>query len=208
MRRNLRPVPEQELADFARVVQARASDPDLFVPTFDPGETDRAGARPDSRRDTESDPLPEREGAGWLGELDAILREADEVRGPAPSTEQVIVKAPSAWNEVVDHLGPSDPSTAPPLRPAVSGARMSAPAQEGLPRYLEVLRSLVQEGGWLGTTAELSTLVGETPGQVFACLRDYRSALADSDIVVAPVETKDGWRWLAVDRAHLRSVRS
>ena len=60
---------------------------------------------------------------------------------------------------------------------------------------------------WVGTTAELSHLTGDSPERVFARLRAYRSDLAGQDIVVVPVETRSGWRWLAVDGSRLGPTR-
>jgi hypothetical protein len=66
---------------------------------------------------------------------------------------------------------------------------------------------LVRDEGWLGTTSELARLTGDTPEKVFANLRAYRTDLAGSDLMVVPVETKEGWRWLAVDRNRLHSSK-
>jgi hypothetical protein len=205
MRRDLRPLPEHDLAELTRIIQARASDPDIYIPTFDVGEPEASEPRAESQSLFLAPPPTEPQPSGWEDELDSIMREVDEVRRP-PSTRAAVAKVPSAWNEVIHHPGPIAPATARPAQ-AISGGRMSAEPADGLPRYLQVLRTLVRDGGWLGTTSELSSLIGDDPEKVFASLRAYRAELAGRDIMVAPVETKDGWRWLAVDRNRLSSTR-
>jgi hypothetical protein len=205
MRRNLRPVPEAEMAELTRIVRARASDPDISVPTFDVGELDppepRVEFQPTFIPTLPQEPQPNE----WEDELDSIMREVDEVRSPT-SARLPKAKVPSAWNEVVGHSEPVAPVVA-PLNASISGARMSSEAPGGLPRYLQVLRSLVRNGAWLGTTSELSSLTGDKPEKVFSSLMEYRSDLAGSNIVIAPVQTKEGWRWLAVDRSRVDSSR-
>ena len=204
MSRNLRPVPEQELVDFARVVEARVTDPDIFVPTVDlrhPGPHDPPsyghGPPPDSARQAaRSD--------GWEEEMSSIARDENETsRAEVPPVP--VVKAPSAWNDVVETLSPATPSPPPPS-PSISGGRRLPPVDEGLLRYVSAFRTLMNGGEWVGTTAELSHLTGDTPEKVFARLRAYRSDLAGQDIVVVPVETRSGWRWLAVDGSRLAGV--
>jgi hypothetical protein len=206
MRRNLRPLPDHELSEFARIVQARASDPDIFVPTFDIGEPSPPGPRAEFRPSIVAAPPPKPQANTLEEELEEIMREVDEVRRPA-SAQLPRAKAPSAWTEIV---GPSTPlaPTAAPLDASISGGRMASDPSDGsLPRYLQILRALVRNGGWIGTTSELSNLTGDKPEKVFARLREYRSDLAGSNIVIAPVETKEGWRWLAVDRSRLYSAQ-
>ncbi len=210
MRRNQRPVPDQELAEFVRVVEARVSDPDIFVPSHDVGESDASppsfASRPSAAPilpAVPSPPPPPRL-TRWETQLDSILREVDEVRGPAPPREAP-AKAPSAWTDVVEHLGPNVP-TVPRPNPSISGGRATPEPASGLPRYLNVLQGLVRGGGWIGTTSELSDLVGEKPDRVFANLRSYRSDLAGNDLLIVPVETREGWRWLAIDRHQLTSI--
>ncbi len=214
MRRSLRPLPEHELAEFTRVIEARASDPDILVPSCDVGDSYPRGVREVTRpRENDGEPEPRRippppptpGPVGWVEKLDSILREVDEVRRPVPSPI-LVAKVPSAWNDVV-HYSETAPPAVVPAKDSISGARAASGSADGLPRYLRVLRTLVQEGGWLGTTSELSSLTGDSPERVFARLRAYRSDLADSNIVVVPVETEEGWRWMAVDRNRLNSTR-
>jgi hypothetical protein len=204
MRRSLRPLPDHELADLVRIIEARVTDPDIFVPTFDVGESNLPEPRAGSRELVASIVPPDPPPNGWEAELESIMREVDEVRRPIPAREPV-AKAPSAWNEVVDHLDPVPRPVAPPNE-SISGGRMSPEPVGELPRYIRVLRALVRDGGWIGTTLELSRLTGDKPEKVSAFLRAYRSDLAGSNIVIAPVETKEGWRWLAVDRERLSST--
>jgi hypothetical protein len=221
MRRNLRPLPEHDLSDLARLIQARATDPDIVVPTFDVGEADtletrvesrptelRVELRPPERRAEPRPPLlladpPKPKRTGWIEELDSIMREVDRVRLPAPPRAPV-AKAPSAWNDVVEHLEPF-PTPVAPTKESVSGGQRSPEPGRGLPRYVQVLQGLMRDGGWLGTTSELSRLTGDSPEKVFANLRAYRTELAGNNVVVVPVETDLGWRWLAVDRSRLNT---
>ncbi len=204
MRRSLRAVPEGELAELTRIIQARATDPDAKIPLV--------SAEP-SAAPPRIEPLPSDAAATPLEgpavtmnrdeELESILGEIDEVRRAA-SMRPATSKAPSAWTEVVSSGLPALPART-PLRSSISGGQRMA-AAPGLPRYLDVLRHLIRNGGWVGTTSELSGLTGEEPRQVVASLLGLRSELAKNNIVVASVETKDGWRWLAVDRDRLDST--
>jgi hypothetical protein len=72
-----------------------------------------------------------------------------------------------------------------------------------IPRYVRVLRELVRNGEWMGTTAELSQRVGDDPERVFGTLIEHRIRFAEGGVVVAPVEVEEGWRWLAVDRTRV-----
>lgn len=204
MRRNQRPVPDPTLAEFARVVQARVSDPDILVPSHDIGETDPSAPPLPFRPAIVPVDAPPPRGTGLETELDAILHELDDPPGPPPLREAP-AKAPSAWTDVVEHLQPTVASVPQP-NPSISGGRVAPEAPPGLPRYLIILQELVRDGGWIGTTSELSNLVGETPDRVFANLRAYRSDFAGNGLVVVPVETQEGWRWLAIDRHELTST--
>jgi hypothetical protein len=214
MRRNLRPLPDHELSDLARIVQARVTDPDIFIPTYDPGEPASRelhrelrlpGPGADPRAPTAPSSASRTKRGGWVEELDSIMREVDQWRLPPPA-QPPAAKAPSAWNDVVEHLDPVAPAA--PIPPdSISGGRAAPPPVQGLPRYVQVFQQLVREGGWLGTTSELSTLTGDAPEKVFANLRAYRTDLAGSKLVVVPVETELGWRWLAVDRTKLSTSR-
>ncbi len=205
MGRNLRLVPETELIEFARVVAARVSDPDIFVPTL---EADRPWVT-DPDREVQP-PSPVREdrtprAGGWEEEISSLVHHEEEVT-PVDVSPGAVAKVPSAWNDVVDlHPAPAlvpepvPPSPPAPVSLAVSGAHPLPPPEDGLLRYVTALRALMDGREWVGTTAELSHVTGETPETVFAHLRAYRSELVRQDIVVAPVETRAGWRWLAVD---------
>jgi hypothetical protein len=41
---------------------------------------------------------------------------------------------------------------------------------------------------------------------VFAPLLRFHTDLIGNNLVVAPVEVEDGWRWVVVDRARARST--
>lgn len=105
---------------------------------------------------------------------------------------------PAPWDESVLEITPdlADPAD---LSLAHAGGR-ATPSDPRLPRYLLALRDLVRNGPWLGSLNDLSRRVQDEPGVVFGKLVEYRTALARSGIVVAPVELDEGWQWLAVDR--------
>jgi hypothetical protein len=94
------------------------------------------------------------------------------------------------------------PSTLPGL--AVSAGFMRSGRKEfPLPHYIRVLQSLVRNGGWMGTTQDLSTRLGEDEAKLAQTLIRYRADLAEFGIVVANVQVESGWRVLIVDRARL-----
>ncbi len=208
MRRNLRPVPESDLEDFARVVSARISDPDVKLPVFDLSASERAPPVPEPpisyAPSPPSEPASETEASPLEEELARVIEEVDSVRssadfagltGPslAPWQEQ-----PSDGDAAVAAVASTDAS--------ISGARrMPAGSEDPLPRYLRVLRGLASGGGWLGTLGELGRLTREDPDAVFGSLLKFHSELTQNQLVVAPVEVEDGWRWLVVDRSRLRS---
>jgi hypothetical protein len=195
MRRNLRPVPESDIDEFTRVVEARISDPDVEIPRFRPPT---APAPP---------PAPAAEPPNWaVDELDNMMREVDAIQGRAP-------------NPVPDEPTPPGPKEF-GLRPTlhtrlphrwhtgVSGGRPSEPADDPrLPRYLRALRELVQDGAWIGPLSEISRRTGDDTQEVFATLLRFHTDLVDHDLVVAPVEVEEGWRWLVVDRQRAANER-
>jgi hypothetical protein len=210
MRRNLRPAPESDLEDFARVVAARVSDPDVRLPLFDGASSIRAPAVPEPSRVTPPEALP---GAGvdpepavspLEAELARVIEEVDAVRvGPSPPVPAAPVDPP--WRETAEDEAPALPAMA-TLDPSISGGRRTTSlSEDSLPRYLRVLRGLASGGGWLGTLGELGRLTREDPDAVFGSLLKYHSQLTQNHLVVAPVEVEDGWRWLVVDRTRLRS---
>jgi hypothetical protein len=203
MRRSLRPVPDAELAELTRIIQARASDPDILIPTFDERESDPPQPRAELRPLIVPTLSPIPQESPFEEEIDAIIQELDGAGRPA-ATPQPIAKAPSARSEVV---GPPTPvvSVSASVNPSISGGRISYEPAGDLPRYIQALRTLVRNGGWLGTTSEISSLTGDNPEKVIVCLREYCSDLAKDNIAVAPIETKEGWRWLAVDLHRLTS---
>jgi hypothetical protein len=90
------------------------------------------------------------------------------------------------------------------LNASVSGGHASLDDPSVIvPRYVRVLRELVRNGEWMGTTAELSERIGEDPERVFGTLIEHRIRFAEGGVVVAPVEVEEGWRWLAVDRTRV-----
>jgi len=208
MRRNLRPAPESDLEDFARVVAARVSDPDVRLPLYDPRESERAPPAPEPP--TSYAPVPpgesgEEPGASPLEEeLARVIEEVDSVRtvaGPVALVE----RTEPPWLEMPEDVDtPVAPLSA--VAPSISGGqRITGGLDDPLPRYLRVLRGLAAGGGWLGTLGELGRMTREDPDAVFGSLLKYHSQLTQNHLVVAPVEVEDGWRWLVVDRTRLRS---
>jgi len=211
MRRNLRPVPEGDLDDFARVVQARVSDPDVRLPNVDPSVPEGEASPPEEEVDaaTNPDAAPEDEvGDSRLDrELEAVLAEVRAVRdGPQPPPPRwyLVGPGPTAAPRSLDGR---HPLPLPDL--SISGGRQTSPSTDPtLPKYLRVLRGLVEGGGWLGTLGELGELTGEDPEVVYDSLLKYHYDLTGNNLVVAPVEVEDGWKWLIVDRSRLRSSPS
>lgn len=96
------------------------------------------------------------------------------------------------------------PASLPGLSISFSGGFMRAGRKEPpLPHYIRVLQSLVRNGGWMGTTRDLSARLGEDETMLTETLIRYRADLAEFGIVVANVQVESGWRLLVVDRARL-----
>ncbi len=199
MRRNLRPVPETDIEEFARIVEARISDPDVEIPTLQapvtepapPPAAESAGIEPEENGSVSTDRL-RREVESMLQALEgegSVL----EATGAAPAPE-------SAPRRPRPRIPLPTIGGGPTIDPTVSGARSLPPPEVGLPRYVRVFRELIQSGSWMGTTRTLSDLTGDDPFQVFESLLRFRSELATSGILLANIELDDGFRWLAVDR--------
>jgi hypothetical protein len=73
-----------------------------------------------------------------------------------------------------------------------------------LPRYIRALRELLQDGTWIGSLSEIARRTGDDPEEVFSTLLQFHADLVGQDLVVAPVEVEDGWRWIVVDRGRAR----
>jgi hypothetical protein len=204
MRRNLRPVPETDLEDFARVVLARTSDPDVRLPLLDSDPPAPAPPAFEPKPSFVSLPEPDGPGSRLEAELAVVLEEVDTVKRQPPPRPRRPGPAP-VWDE--DAIEPPAPERPPDVVDlSISGARRTGTGGDtGLPKYLRVLRGLVQKGGWLGTLGELGRLTGEEPDVVFGSLLKYHSEFTGNNLVVAPVEVEDGWRWLVVDRSRLQS---
>ncbi len=88
----------------------------------------------------------------------------------------------------------------------VSSARKTVPAPDPrLPRYIRVLRELVEDGSWIGSLTEIARRTGDDTNEVFATLLQFHTDLVGNDLVVAPVEVEGGWQWVVVDRGRMRS---
>ncbi|MCI4339073.1 MAG: hypothetical protein L3J68_01910 [Thermoplasmata archaeon] len=208
MRRNLRPVPEGDIEEFARVVEARVSDPDIEVaveisPT--PGRLVLAGGT--SPGETSPIPAP-RAGANWaVDELDHLMHEVDSIQGRAP--EDPPEEAPETGASWYAHPGPIQSRLPHRWHTGMSSARQTAPAPNPrLPRYIRVLRELVQNGTWIGSLTEIARRTGDDTDEVFAALLQFHTDFVGNDLVVAPVEVEDGWKWVVVDRGRMRDTPS
>ncbi len=205
MRRNLRPVPAGDIDEFARVIEARVTDPDIDVPV---NEGELSAASP-TFNVVASDPFPAAPAStpakSWaVDELDNMMHEVDSIQGRAPA-EFADPDPPVSW---IGSIHPVPLHSRLPHRwhTGVSGARQAPPPTDPrLPRYVRALRELVQAGTWIGSLAEIGRRTGDDTEQVFATLLEFHTDLVGNDLVVAPVEVEDGWRWLVVDRGRLRS---
>jgi hypothetical protein len=173
MRRGVRPSPAKDIEDFVRIIHARVTDPDADVPPRPPE-------------------VPEP-----LGE------ESPVAAPPSPPTE-----TPSKNRESPEEPAmPGDPwvpASIPGLSISFSGGFMRSGRREPpLPHYIRVLQSLVRNGGWMGTTQDLSARLGEDEAKLTEMLIRYRADFAEFGIVVANVQVESGWRLLVVDRARL-----
>ncbi len=197
MRRNVRPVPEGDIEEFARIVQARVSDPDVEIPALPVLGVDRASvlAGPPVGP-TEAASLPS--GADATDGLPRVPDPANEVESP-----KYLPFVPDGARSDPAPEAPNVRSAAPDL--ARSGAIALNPHDgANLARYVRIFRSLVRDGDWMGTTGELAQITREEPFTMYATLLRLRSELAENDILVANVEVDEGYQWLAVDRARLR----
>src|SRR5271170_2098205 len=151
MRRNLRPVPESDIDEFARVVEARVSDPDVVIPLSGQPDSRESPKAPGIPPESVPPAPPPRAGNGWaVDELDQLMHEVDSIQGRVPVGPFEEAASPS-W------IGSVHPAPLHSRRPhrwhtGVSGARKSAPPTDPrLPRYVRVLRELVQDGNWIGS---------------------------------------------------------
>ena len=224
MRRNLRPVPEDDIAQFVRIVVARVFDPDVETPRLGSPMYERMPAGDAPAR---SMPLPSRASPPWsesasvpsrdtappsrwaeLGrEVETLLDdlgEAPTARSPVPPA---VPLAPRPGRRLASGPPPEPKLADPPAEFSRSGGRAFESAdEEGSPRYVRVITGLVRDGAWMGTTRELSELTGDDPITVFDSLIRYRTELASHDLLVANVRVEDGYRWLAVDRSRVHSA--
>lgn len=205
MRRNLRPVPENDIQEFVRVVEARISDPDVKIPLLKAPVLERG---PVPEREPPSVPPDGHALPRWKeleDRIDEALRDLDELdRHPAGSRELPLTSAKLDGGEN-DDIALTAPRA--PRDLSVSGARKLPESEEGnLARYVRVLGQLVHDGSWMGTTQELAKLTKDDPMTMFDALLRYRSELADHNILIANIEVEGGYRWLAVNRATIRGA--
>jgi hypothetical protein len=206
MRRNLRPVPESDIEEFARVVEARVTDPDVAFPERGDSPAPLVPAEPapaDGAGDGRT-PLAE---DGWaVQRLDRLMEEVDEIQGRRPS-EPEPARDPPWWSRF-GHPVPLHSRMPHRWHASMSGGRQEAPSADGdLSRYLRALRELVRDGAWIGPLHEIGRRTGDDPEAVFAALLKYHTDLVTEGLVVAPVELEDGWRWMVVDRSRIPVAR-
>jgi hypothetical protein len=203
MRRNLRPVPEADIEEFVRVVEARASDPDVAFPERDHSDLPLGGPLAD---DEEPPAAPEPAAPtpdGWAVErLDRLMEEVDEIQGRGAVAERTL-REPPWWSEF-GHPVPLHSRLPHRWHTSLSGGRQEEPAPDGdLSRYLRALRDLVRDGPWIGPLQEIGRRTGDDTEGVFAALLKYHSDLVAEGLAVAPVELEEGWRWMIVDRSRI-----
>ncbi len=224
MRRNLRPVPEDDIAQFVRIVVARVFDPDVDTPRLgspmcermpsggaaQPRMTLPSGATPPWNEGAVASsrvPAPASRWAELGREVETLiddLGESPAAGAPVPPTAPL---APRPARRLAAAPPPEPEPVDPPAEFSRSGGRAVESAdEEGSPRYVRVITGLVRDGAWMGTTRELSELTGDDPITVFDSLIRYRTELASHDLLVANVRVEDGYRWLAVDRSRVHSV--
>ena len=94
MRRNLRPVPDNDIQDFVRVVEARILDPDAAIPASPPTVSEGT----DVAIGLGNDGPPS---DGWaVDRLDRLMREVDEIQGRAPPAPEAS-KVDPRWSTYV-----------------------------------------------------------------------------------------------------------
>jgi hypothetical protein len=204
MRRNLRPVPESDIDDFVRVIEARITDPDVEIPLLASPVIDRWSpiepTFPTVPRPPNPTSPPKSGIERWLA---PTFQDSNAVpRYPIPEG------APPELSRPTEFDPPTVGRPPPRLRgidTSVSGGRVfPPPSSPVVARYVRVLRDLVRNGAWMGSIGELSALTHDDPYTVFDTLVKYRVELARNDILVANVEVGEGYRWLAVDRTRTR----
>jgi hypothetical protein len=202
MRRNLRPLTETTIDEFVRIVEARISDPDVAIPLLRSPISEPVTEAPAAAEVSPPEPKPASRFRELDQDIDSAIRDlellehrggradgpSDRAEGELPTDEDApVLREPS------------------PIDPTISGARaLPAVQNPELERYVRVFGRLVQNGGWLGTTQDLSRLTREDPIKLYDSLLRLRSGLAERNILVANVEVEGTYRWLAVDRSRLR----
>jgi len=201
MRRNLRPVPESDIDEFTRIVEARISDPDVEIPLLRSPVVERSTI-PAPRLPATPDVVQREE---LTNQIDSFLLDlADLDRDPAEPEESLTApeKPEGPTPEPIPVAVPAFE-----VETAISGARRLPPRPEANPpQFVHVLRELVHDGTWMGTTRELSELTGEDSFNLFDSLLKHRSELEESGILLTVIEVGDGYRWLAVDRAKVHNA--
>ena len=211
MRRNLRPVPENDIEEFVRVIEARISDPDVSIPLLRSPMIERAS---ETTGDPHAEPAARRGVARWqefVTRIESAIHDLDSREAARRTTHTPHApvapppRAPTASTTIFDRPIPRS-STAGPTDTVSGGRARPDDGLSDLPRYVRVLRELVREGSWMGTTQELSRLTHDDPFTLFDSLLRYRAEIADQGILIANVEVAGAYRWLAVDRTKIHGT--
>jgi len=207
MHRSARPLPRADLDEFVRIVEARVSDPDVKIPVLRSPLVDGAAVLvPNDARRSMAEPgpptlVPPPAPATSEGGSEGTAGPSPAIASSAGMSE--LFTPPAATGTFV-------PIVRQELNPSISGGASAPPRRSTeVARYVRVLRRLVRDGDWIGTTRELSQATRDDPVTLYASLLRYRSELVENDLLLANVELGEGFRWLIVDAARLRNgVRS
>jgi hypothetical protein len=202
MRRNVRPLPEADIVEFVRIIEARASDPDVEIPTIKAPVVERAAT-----------PQPGPQEAPSSSEAPPRSPDSQEPSPPVPTgfgatkpDSPPSLDGPSAPMALGPGVSAGSSLPPGPMNLAISGARqLPSPQDAGLARYVRSFRRLLRDGDWMGTTRELSEWTGDEPLTLYGSMLRYRSGLADNDILLSYVEVGESFRWLVVDRTKVRN---
>jgi hypothetical protein len=206
MRRNVRPVPESDIEEFVRIVEARISDPDVDIPVLKSPVAERSSVPerdPPTPSPTSREPPPR-----WKelnDQIDSALRDIDALDQGRSNHSDPPPGTPLPESSAAEERPLISPEIE--VDSAISGGRRLPPTQGStITRYVRVLRELVHDGAWMGSTRELSALTRDDPLSLFDSLLRYRSQLAENDILIANVEVGGNYQWLAVDRSKIRTA--
>lgn len=204
MRRSARPLPRADLDEFVRIVEARISDPDVNIPVLrSPVAEGESAPGPGSPGPSPPHGSPPTKPVGASTPPRAPSGSSpDEAALPGPHDGSMVA-------EVIEARSPNleaAVAVVPDLNTSISGGRhLSYRDNANVARYVRILRRLVRDGDWMGTTRELSEETRDDPLTLYGALIRYRAELEDHGILFASVDLAEGFRWLVVDRAKFRT---